>query len=121
MVTDFRFVEADTVFNGNLKTYVSQNNGDARDICDYLVDIHYKMNKNVPVYNVDDIEHAGSQSFVKHCTDEWEYSENGSGWMLISVNRLQLCVKKLDPLRTTLSTDFAVFIKAKKVVINPKN
>ncbi|KAJ8865617.1 hypothetical protein PR048_033137 [Dryococelus australis] len=70
--------------------------------------------KNVPVHNTDDIYHAVSQSIVKLCTEEREYTEKGSGWELISANCLQLRINKLDPLSPSSWIDLPASIKAKK-------
>ncbi|KAJ8892875.1 hypothetical protein PR048_005456 [Dryococelus australis] len=118
---------------------VAENGGDPEDLCDYLVDIHDnsvslladKVENHVSVqFNIvlectygkpEPLNTRQRQNKEKLCSEERENAEKKSGWTLISDNRLQLQINKLDPIRLSYWIDLSATVKAKKVVFNRKN
>ncbi|XP_063241089.1 uncharacterized protein LOC134541513 [Bacillus rossius redtenbacheri] len=155
------FVEAETAFRRNLKTFVAENNGATKDICTYMaqmknnlinqitnevrengpvkfniwlecdyakpapfdegVDNRAFKTKNIPIYEVSEIEEAIDDSILKICKEEEDYVSKGSGWTLSVVKRIQLRFNKLVPLRVSSYIDLPAAIKNRKAVINPMN
>ncbi|XP_063241118.1 uncharacterized protein LOC134541533 [Bacillus rossius redtenbacheri] len=97
--------------------------------CDYIkpapfdegVDKRAFKTKNIPIYEVSDIEEAIEESILKICKEEEDYASKGSGWTLSAVKRLQLRFNKLVPLRVSSYIDLPVAIKNREAIINPKN
>ncbi|XP_063242516.1 uncharacterized protein LOC134542297 [Bacillus rossius redtenbacheri] len=159
--TGFGFVEAETAFRRNLKTYVAENNGATKDICTYMVQMKNNLvnqitkevnengpvkfniwlecdyakpapfdegvdkrafkTKNIPIYEVSEIEEAIDDSILKICKEEEDYVSKGSGWTLSVVKRIQLRFNKLVPLRVSSYIDLPAAIKNREACINPKN